>query len=85
MSQNLARGNHLARVRTEYCIRLLQGWLRRQMHRIREANRIRRDHKYLSELSDEMLADVGLTPFDIDKARHRRVPPNLGVYGMHLW
>ena len=85
MSQNLTQVNQLVRVRTEYCIRVFHAWLRRQMHKIREANRIRRDHDHLLELSDEMLEDIGLTRFDIDKGCARPVRSTFGGLGMHLW
>lgn len=40
-------------------------WLRRQIARLAEARRIRRDMRHLHALSDEHLHDVGLTRDDL--------------------
>ncbi|MEM7717891.1 MAG: hypothetical protein AAF222_01695 [Pseudomonadota bacterium] len=85
MSHHLAHGNDLARVRTEYLSKVIRAWWQRQMYRIRKANRIRRDHECLLELSDKMLADIGLTRFDIDKGYAQRLRSTFGGHWTHFW
>ncbi|MEM9269441.1 MAG: DUF1127 domain-containing protein [Pseudomonadota bacterium] len=84
MSHHLVYGNHLARWRTQVCITRLHALVRRLLAKIRDANRMHRDHQHLMELSDEMLADIGLTRRDIDPHHHRRSSPQIGGYGGFL-
>jgi len=85
MSHNLAQGNQLARIRTEYLIRNVQSWFSGRVRQTRGANRTHQDQQYLSELSDDLLKDIGLTRFDIDKRHHLRVSPKLSWHWKVLW
>ncbi|MEM9271000.1 MAG: DUF1127 domain-containing protein, partial [Pseudomonadota bacterium] len=58
----------------------LQAWASGLLAKISITKRMHRDHQQLMELSDEMLADIGLTRRDIDPDHHRRTSTQIGGY-----